>query len=90
MSRAVQGAGAPAAAHARGHPQRGGLSGTPITPGKSEDSLLIRRVLGLDGEDQMPLDGDPLPEATIARLRAWIDQGAPMPGTATGGGAALG
>ena len=28
----------------------------------------------------MPLDGEPLPEATIARLRAWIDQGAPMAG----------
>ena len=40
----------------------------------------MRRVLGLDGEDQMPLDSDPLPEATIAQLRAWIDQGAPMPG----------
>ena len=59
---------------------RGGLSGSPITPGKSEESLLIRRVMGLDGEDQMPLDGEPLPEATIARLRAWIDQGAPMAG----------
>jgi len=64
---------------------KGGLSGPPITPGKSEESLLIRRVLGLDGEDQMPLDGDPLPEATIARLRAWIDQGALMPGTASAG-----
>ena len=40
----------------------------------------MRRVLGLDGEDQMPLDADPLPEATIAQLRAWIDQGAAMPG----------
>jgi hypothetical protein len=59
---------------------KGGLSGPPITPGKSEQSLLIRRVMGLDGEDQMPLDGDPLPDATIARLRAWIDQGALMPG----------
>ena len=49
-------------------------------------SLLIRRVLGLDGEDQMPLDNDPLPEAMIARLRAWIDQGAPMPGPSTSSG----
>ncbi len=62
---------------------RGGLSGPPITPGKSEESLLMRRVLGLDGEDQMPLDSDPLPEATIAQLRAWIDQGATMPGAST-------
>ncbi len=62
---------------------RGGLSGPPITPGKSEESLLMRRVLGLDGEDQMPLDSDPLPEAAIAQLRAWIEQGASMPGAAT-------
>ena len=41
----------------------------------------MRRVLGLDGEDQMPLDADPLPAATIAQLRAWIDQGAIMPST---------
>ena len=67
---------------------RGGLSGSPITPGKSEVSLLIRRVMGLDGEDQMPLDGEPLPEATIARLRAWIDQGAPMSGSTANAAAA--
>ena len=68
---------------------RGGLSGPPVTPHKSDVSLLMRRVLGLDGEDQMPLDGDPLPEAAIARLRAWIDQGGLMPGAAgTGANAA--
>ncbi len=61
---------------------KGGLSGPPVTPHKSDVSLLMRRVLGLDGEDQMPLDGDPLPEATIALLRAWIDEGALMPGSA--------
>ncbi len=62
---------------------KGGLSGAPIDPGKSEQSLLIRRVLGLDGEDQMPLDRDPLPDALIARLRAWVDAGALMPGATT-------
>ena len=61
---------------------KGGLSGPPVTPHKSDVSLLMRRVLGLDGEDQMPLDGDPLPEAAIALLRGWIDQGALMPGSA--------
>jgi hypothetical protein len=60
--------------------RRGGFSGTPVTPGNSEDSLVVRRVLGLDGEDRMPLDSDPLPDALVARLRAWIDQGANMPG----------
>ena len=80
MPRSVQGAGTAAAAHARGSFREAASPDTPVTPGKSEESLLIRRVLGLDGEDQMPLDNDPLPEAMIARLRAWIDQGAPMPG----------
>ena len=40
---------------------------------------MVRRVLGLDGEDRMPLDEDPLPEGQIALLRAWIDQGAVWP-----------
>jgi Protein of unknown function (DUF1553)/Protein of unknown function (DUF1549)/Planctomycete cytochrome C len=63
--------------------RKGGESGPIIVPGKSRDSLLIHRVLGLDGDDRMPLDADPLPDDAIARLRAWIDQGAPGAG---GGG----
>jgi hypothetical protein len=59
--------------------RRGGQSGPVITPGKSHTSILIARVLEPNTDDRMPLDADPLPEATIARLRAWIDQGAPMP-----------
>jgi hypothetical protein len=58
---------------------KGGISGPIITPGKSGESLIIARVLGLTGDDVMPLDGDPLPDATVALLRAWIDQGAVMP-----------
>ena len=57
----------------------GGATGAAVIPGNSEGSLLIRRVLGLDDEDRMPKDGDPLPDAQIAILRAWIDQGAPWP-----------
>ena len=60
--------------------RKGGESGAVIVPGKSQDSLLIRRILGLDGEDRMPLDADPLPSDALANLRAWIDQGAPGPG----------
>jgi hypothetical protein len=66
--------------HAPDFIRRGGESGPIIVPGKSHDSLLIRRVLGLDGDDRMPLDADPLPGDVIARLRAWIDQGAPGAG----------
>jgi hypothetical protein len=55
---------------------RGGASGPALTPGKSDDSLVIRRLLGAGFEDQMPLDADPLPPATVELVRAWIDQGA--------------
>jgi len=61
--------------------RRGGVSGPVIDPGHGDKSLLMQRVLGLAGEDQMPLDRDPLPDATIALLKAWIDQGAPLPAT---------
>ena len=60
----------------------GGASGPVIAPGKSGDSYLIHRILGIGGEDKMPMDRDPLPEATLALLRAWIDQGAAMPAAA--------
>lgn len=55
---------------------KGGENGAIITPGNSQQSLIVRRLLGLDGEDRMPKDGDPLPAAQIALIRAWIDQGA--------------
>jgi mono/diheme cytochrome c family protein len=58
---------------------KGGESGAIVQPGNPEQSLMIRRVLGLDDEDRMPKDGDPLPDADIARLRSWIEQGAAVP-----------
>ncbi len=72
--------------HAPEFIRRGGESGPVIVPGKSHDSLLMRRVLGLDGEDRMPLDADPLPAELVDRLKAWIDLGAP--GAALGGSTA--
>ncbi len=62
---------------------KGGGSGAPIAPGRSDDSVLIQRLLGLDGNDQMPLERDPLPPELIARVRAWIDQGASLTSAAT-------
>jgi Protein of unknown function (DUF1553)/Protein of unknown function (DUF1549)/Planctomycete cytochrome C len=59
---------------------KGGETGPAVIPGDSERSLLVRRILGLDGEDRMPKDGDPLPGDHIALIRAWIDQGAIWPG----------
>ena len=58
---------------------KGGETGAAIVPGNSEHSLIVRRILGLDDEDRMPKDEDPLPPAQIALLRAWIDQGAVWP-----------
>ena len=59
---------------------KGGETGPAIVPGNSEQSLMVRRILGLDDEERMPKDGDALPDAQVALIRAWIDQGAGWPG----------
>jgi len=63
---------------------KGGESGAIFLAGKSEQSLMVRRILGLDGDDRMPKDGDPLPAPQLALIRAWIDQGAQWPHTPNG------
>ena len=63
---------------------KGGATGLAIVPGNSEDSLIVRRMLGLDGEEQMPKDAEALPQPQIALIRAWIDQGARWPDAAAG------
>ena len=40
---------------------KGGMTGPAVIPGNADDSLVVRRILGLDGEDRMPLDKDALP-----------------------------
>ena len=65
--------------HERALALKGGDSGAVILPGRGADSLLVRRVIGVPGEDLMPREADPLPAAQIALLRAWIDQGARWP-----------
>ena len=63
--------------------RKGGASGPILEPGKPELSTLYRRVMGLDADDQMPLDRDPLPEPALALIKAWIDQGAALPAADT-------
>ena len=63
--------------------RKGGQSGPAIVPGNSHTSELMRRVTDPNEEDRMPLDGDPLPAETIAQLKTWIEQGAPMPAGAS-------
>jgi hypothetical protein len=58
---------------------KGSENGAVVLPGNSERSPIVRRLLGLDGEDRMPKDEEALPAAQIALIRAWIDQGAPLP-----------
>ena len=60
---------------------RGGDYGVVIVPGRSTESKLILRVTGSTAGLQMPPTG-PLPPEEIAVLRAWIDQGADLPGRA--------
>ena len=60
---------------------RGGDYGVVIVPGRSAESKLILRLTGSKAGLQMPPTG-PLPQEEIDILRAWIDQGAEMPGRA--------
>jgi hypothetical protein len=53
----------------------GGDSGKIVTPGRSADSLLVKRIEGVNGAVRMPLGFGPLSDKDIAVIRAWIDQG---------------
>ena len=62
----------------------GGISGPAILPGKSAESLLIKRIVGVQDASigdlpQMPPDEVPLTAEEIGLVRAWIDQGAKWP-----------
>ena len=63
---------------------KGGDQGPVIIPGKSAESLMIQMVAGQKGADLlMPAKGGPLTAEQIGVLRAWIDQGAVWPDTAS-------
>ncbi len=55
---------------------RGGVSGPAIVPGKSSESLLVKRLLGLSDAPRMPMGGTPLSDAQVNIIRTWIDEGA--------------
>lgn len=48
-----------------------------LKKGDSANSLMVQLMLTSNAAQRMPLDGDPLPKATIALIRRWIDSGAP-------------
>ncbi|MCH7989527.1 MAG: DUF1549 domain-containing protein [Planctomycetes bacterium] len=58
---------------------KGGVNGPSIVRGKSQKSLLFKRIAGSDDGEQMPLDTDPLSKDQIELIRKWIDQRAPWP-----------
>jgi mono/diheme cytochrome c family protein len=58
---------------------KGGDSGVAIVPGKSAESPLIHRVMGNDGVDRMPPEGEALTPEQVAQLARWIDDGAHWP-----------
>ena len=47
-----------------------------IQPGKSEQSRLMQRILGLNNEPRMPMNGAALNPQQIELIKRWIDQGA--------------
>ncbi|MEO5803346.1 MAG: DUF1549 domain-containing protein, partial [Verrucomicrobiota bacterium] len=62
---------------------KGGEHGAVIVPGKSAESKMIQLVAGLDPENVMPKKGERLTAEQIGVLRAWIDQGADWPDSAS-------
>ena len=53
------------------------LKSEAVVPGKSGESELIERVMSDDPDFRMPSEGKRLTADEVARLKAWIDQGAP-------------
>lgn len=59
---------------------RGGDWSEPsIVPGRPEASFLYRVVAGLESDLKMPPTGERLTADEIARIKKWIEQGAPFP-----------
>ena len=55
----------------------GGESGRVAVPGKSADSLLVKRISAADAAERMPPEGEPLTKAQIETLQCWIDADLP-------------
>ncbi len=62
---------------------RGGVSGADIVAGKGAQSKLVQRIVGAGGLPRMPIGFAPLSSRQIAAIRAWIDQGADWPDSAS-------
>jgi uncharacterized protein DUF1553/uncharacterized protein DUF1549/cytochrome c len=58
--------------------EAGGAHGPVIVPGNPAQSRLYRRVARIE-KPFMPMDGEAVPEAEVALLKTWIEQGAVWP-----------
>jgi len=58
---------------------KGGKHGAAMTPGQSDQSLIIQRITSSDVEERMPQEGKPLSAEKIELLRRWIESGARFP-----------
>jgi hypothetical protein len=56
---------------------KGGDDGAVAIPGKSEESLIVELVSGLDPDNVMPQKGKKLSPEEVGLVRKWIDQGVP-------------
>src|SRR3954471_5925902 len=60
----------------RGSLLKGGETGAAAEIGRSEKSLIVEMVAGVDPDSVMPKKGDRWTAEQVGLLRAWIDQGA--------------
>jgi len=60
----------------------GGRNGPVIVPGHADESALVARIEAADAKERMPQRAESLPAGQIAKVRAWIDQGAKWPDSA--------
>src|SRR5438874_3899534 len=56
----------------------GSSNGKVVIPGDSQNSHIVRRLLGLE-QPQMPYGGPPLSAEQIDLIRKWVEEGAPGP-----------
>jgi hypothetical protein len=67
----------------KAHALKGGIGGKSILPGKGAESPLIKLLLSTDPDERMPRKAPPLSKEKIELIRAWIDQGADWPDSAS-------
>ncbi|MEZ5404185.1 MAG: PSD1 and planctomycete cytochrome C domain-containing protein [Bryobacteraceae bacterium] len=58
---------------------KGGYAGPAIVPGDAAASRIMHRITAAKAQERMPPGETPLPDAEIAVLREWIDDGAVYP-----------